>query len=89
MEKPTCKEIWDGWYEKGFVRVLRESDASWRHGTYEYQVFRRESDNTFWAASFEQSPDGETNGLREGTATITQVEPKTKEIITYVKIKEV
>lgn len=82
MDKPTCDEIFD---EEGFVRVLRKSDASWRHGTYEYQVFRRESDNTFWGVSFELSTDGESNGLREGTAQITEVVPKTKEIITYVK----
>lgn len=81
MDKPTCKEIWDEDYEL----VHRESDASWRHGTNEYQVFHREEDNTYWAASFQLSTDGETNGLREGYADIEQVWPVEVKKIEYTR----
>ena len=77
---PTCAEICD---EQLGQPVYRESDASWRHGTRETQVFHRSSDNTYWQAKFRLSADGETNELREGYATITQVEPFEKTITAY------
>ena len=85
METPTCEELFD---EDGFKSVHREADDSWRHGSYISEVFLRESDNTYWRASYALSTDGETNELREGTASITQVAPKEVSTITYLPLDE-
>ena len=84
MEKPSCEDLLE---EDGYEEVLRESDASWRHGTYEHRVYKRLSDETFWAADYRLSTDGETNELREGSATIYQVEPKQVTVTSYVPIE--
>ena len=39
MKAPTCEELYE---EDGFVSVHRESDDSWRHGCYIYEVFCRD-----------------------------------------------
>ena len=80
METPTREQLLD---EDGLERVSRVSDASWRHGTYETQVFKREEDNTFWEVIFQLSTDGETHGLREDDYDIRQVTPQEKTIIIY------
>ena len=72
MDKPTCDQLFE---EDGFESVHRESDDSWRHGSYVFEVFRRASDGTFWGASYRLSSDGETNELREGLADVFAVEP--------------
>jgi hypothetical protein len=77
---PTCEELWD---EEGFKSVSRIADDSWRHGCYVKEVFLRESDNTYWQASYRRSGDGETNELGEGHATIIQVEPVEVKTIAY------
>jgi hypothetical protein len=81
MKKPTCEEIF---YEVGLKSVCREVDDSWRHGVYVTEVYKRESDGTYWEASYQLSGDGETNELREGCADIVQVIPQEKTVITYV-----
>lgn len=81
MEKPTCEQLMD------LKEVHREADDSWRHSAYIYQVFYRETDDTYWSASYELSSDGESNGLREGTAEITLVRPVEKTIIEYEVVK--
>ncbi len=81
IEKPTAEEMLE---EEGLKSVHREADDSWRHGAYIYQVFYREADNTYWAASYDLSSDCETHGLRDGTASITQVYPREVTTITYV-----
>ena len=73
MKIPTCKDLF---LEKGYEPVHRDSDDSWRHGSYIGEVFKRDSDGTYWLAAYCLSSDGETNGLREGDADITQIEPK-------------
>ena len=80
MKAPTCEELFDDELEE----VHRDADDSWRHGCYVWQVFARE-DGTFWGASYDLSSDGESNGLREGTADICQVWPKRIVKIEYVK----
>lgn len=65
------------------VRVHRESDASWRHGTRETQVFHRKADDTYWQAQFRLSTDGDTNELAEGLATITRVYPHQVTVVAY------
>ena len=80
---PTCEQIFD---EEGLKRVHNESDSSWRHGSYEYSVYHRESDNTYWGVSYRLSSDGETNELRDGDAEISQVEPKQVTVTQYVSI---
>jgi len=85
MEQPTCRDLLN---KVGFTVVLRESDDSWRHGCYIYEVFKRDSDNTFWAANYCRSTDGETNELREGTAEIFEVEPKEITTTTYSLVKK-
>jgi hypothetical protein len=82
MITPTCEELLE---EDGLDMVHRESDASWRHGTYEYRVYHRVADDTYWSAAFRLSTDGETNELREGTAEINQVVPQQEMVTTYVK----
>ena len=78
--KPTCEELCE---EIGFTEVDRESDNGWRHGTYETAVYKRESDGTFWQASYQRQTDGEYNGLRDGDAEITQVEPFEETVTSY------
>lgn len=85
MDIPTCEQIWE---EEGFESVLREADDSWRHGAYIYEVFKRQEDATFWAASYSLSTDGETHGLREGDADIHQVWPKEVTTTTYMTEKQ-
>ncbi len=63
--------------------MFRQADDSWRHGSYVTEVFRRESDSTFWKATYRLSTDGETNELREGLARIDQVEPYTVQVTKY------
>ena len=84
MIAPTCEELWNEELES----ILRETDDSWRHGCYVYEVFVRESDNTYWQANYQRSADGETNGLREGVADIFQVEPVEVKTIAYHRVKE-
>lgn len=78
-QPPTCEQLSDEELEC----VFRHSDPSWRHGTRETQVFRRETDGTFWEAKFRLSTDGETNELRDGGAVIRQVWPEQKTITAY------
>lgn len=81
MDAPTCEQLND---EDGFDRVSRISDASWRHGTRETQVFRRVADGTYWETTFRLSADGETNELAEGLARIRQVHPQEKMVTVFV-----
>ncbi len=77
MRPPTCEELQE------MTCVSREADDSWRHGSYVTQVFRRDSDETYWQAKYRLSSDGETNELREGLATIVQVEPVVVQTVAY------
>lgn len=72
VKGPTCDELFN---DEGVKSVLCEADASWRHGSYITEVFQREADGTFWEAFYRKSGDGETNELREGTASIRRVYP--------------
>lgn len=78
--KPTCDELLE---EVGFESVKRDVDDSWRHGVRVSQVFRRESDGTYWRAKYRLSTDGECDELREGIAKITQVKPVAVSTINY------
>ena len=82
MEIPTKQQIWN---EEGFVEMHHHSDASWRHGTRETVVYKRESDETFWQAKFRLSTDGEVNGLRDEdeSCDIVQVYPHWKTVTVY------
>lgn len=71
MQKPTCQDIAN---EEGFKCVDEKLDT-WRHGTHRVEVHLRESDQTYWSVGYRVSSDGETNELRDGYATIFQVEP--------------
>jgi hypothetical protein len=72
VQAPTCEELWN---EELGDAIWQDADPSWRHGCYINEVYKRESDGTYWRASYRRSTDGETNELREGTAKIVQVEP--------------
>ena len=87
-EPPTCEELLED--KTNFESVSRETDDSWRHGVYVDQTFLRKTDNTYWSASYRLSNDGETNELREGTASIVQVYPVHKITTQYnvVNVKE-
>jgi hypothetical protein len=82
MKAPTHNEM-----NSELESVHRETDDSWRHGSYVYEVFKRESDNTFWSASYRLSTDGETNELREGVCPIVQVTPTKKTVTDYINIE--
>lgn len=77
MTKPTCEELFDAacHCSDEYEEVHRESDDSYRHGSYVCQVFYRKADDTYWETSYAVSGDGEQNDLREGCALIYQVEP--------------
>jgi hypothetical protein len=83
MDSPTCEELWNEELE-----LVKEDLAHWRHGTHKNQVYYREDDSTYWRASFRESTDGETNGLREGDASIEQVYPKTIQTIIFSSEKD-
>lgn len=72
MNAPTCGDLFQ---EELGDPVLRTADDSWRHGSVVSEVYERASDGTFWKAVYQRQTDGEYNGLREGDADITQVEP--------------
>ncbi len=80
MDAPTCKQLMNEELET----VLRTSDDSWRHGSYITEVFFRDTDSTYWEAYYRRSGDGETNELREGSATITRVYPEQVTTTIYV-----
>lgn len=82
MNKPTCQEIWD---EELGDPISINHDASWRHGAYITDVYKRESDNTYWEVHYRRSTDGETNELEEGIAHISEVEPYEVKTIKYRK----
>lgn len=82
LAAPTCEELFNG----ELLEVHRESDDSWRHGSYVTQIFHREVDSTWWAAAYALSTDGETHGLREGSAEIYQVVPKQVTTISWVPV---
>ena len=71
MDKLTTDDIMND--ELGLESVERELDDSWRHGCYVCEVFKRKSDDTFWVVNYQESGDGEYNGIREGEADIDQV----------------
>lgn len=83
---PTCEELFECDPEQ-FTMVEREADASWRHGAYMADVYRRLSDDTYWSATYRRSTDGETNELREGDAIIQQVVPQQVTKLTYVVLE--
>ena len=80
MDKATCEEIYDG---DGFECVDQEADNSWRHGCYMSEVYKRESDNTYWLACYRLSTDGEVNELGDGDAAITRVYPREVTTVVY------
>lgn len=85
MIPPTCEDLLD-FTDEEFEVKYHHSDTSWRHGSYETEVYLRLSDKTYWQAYFRLSTDGEINELRDGQATITQVVPVEKTIIAYEKV---
>jgi len=59
-----------------------------RWGVAMTKVFRRESDNTFWAVSFRvESGDNGVNEFYEGNPDITQVEPHERIMIEFMPVK--
>ena len=72
--------------EDRLKKVHRESDDSWRHGCRIYEVYHRESDDTYWAVNYNLQTDGEYNGLRENDYTIEQVE-RIEETVVQVSYK--
>lgn len=84
-EKPTCEQLYE---DDGVESVYRHTDDTWRHGSYVTEVFKRESDGTFWQAKYRLSTDGETNELREGLAEIAQVESFERTVVDYRPLTE-
>lgn len=80
----TAKEMWELHINDELTEVLRESDSSYRHGTYEYVVLKDE-EGRFWAGAYTLSGDGEHNEWRDDNA---YMEPFT-EVFEHKVIKEV
>jgi hypothetical protein len=59
------------------------ADDSWRHGCRITEIFKRAEDGTYWQAEYCVSTNGETNDLREGNASIREVEPYEKTVTAY------
>lgn len=76
---PTCKQLCNEELEL----VDRESDDSYRHGSYVTAIYRRDEDGTFWRASYRRSTSGDINELKEGFAIIKQVFPKEVTVTIY------
>ena len=68
---PTREQILD----EELTSVQRSVDDDWRHGSSISEVFRRESDVSYWRVSFRVSTDGEYHGIREDDYDISQVFP--------------
>lgn len=83
--KPTCDAIHQ---EELGDAVFREVDDGWRHGSNVTEVYLREEDKTYWKAQYQRSTDGEYNGLRDGHATITLVEPYQVTVTRYRPLEQ-
>ena len=83
MELPIAEALLE---EDGYTLVYEEIDDSWRHGAYVWEVYERESDGTFWGASYQRSTDGETNGLRDEEADVVQVEAYDVTVTKYRRV---
>ena len=79
MKPLTAEEI----LEQELEPVWRETDDSWRHGSYVSEVYERKEDGTFWMVNYRLSTDRETNELREGYADIGQCWPEKVETVRY------
>lgn len=80
---PTLEELYED--ELGDP-VFRAVEDSWRHGVRVTEVYKRESDNTFWQVHYRRSTDGEYNGLspNDGDAPeVKQVFPKQVLVTVY------
>lgn len=82
--KPTCNQI----YNEELNLKDSKIDETWRHGNRRTEIYFRKQDQTYWRVKYRVSTDadGETHGLIQGTANITQVEPFEKVIISYREI---
>ena len=79
VDAPTCEQV----YEDDDLRLINETRGPWRHGSYITAVYLRKADGTYWKARYALSSDGETNGLREGDASISQCWPHEVTAIEY------
>lgn len=79
MPEPTCEQLFE---DDGYLEVAQNL-SPWRHGTYHTTVFKCEADGTYWKAQYPVSSDGETHGLRDGSAGISQCWPHEKTITVY------
>lgn len=80
---PTAHDV----LEEILECVSSDADPSWRHGNNMTDVYRRESDGTFWQFCYQRSGDGEWNGLRENAYGVTRVEPYTETVTKYRPVK--
>ncbi len=78
---PTASQITEE--DEGLEVLKQEPIDTWRWGTVQEIIVKRLSDQTFWAATYRVSSDGETNELREGNARIVQVWPKERIAIVW------
>ena len=81
IKQPTVTEIRE---EIGLELVQSNSDSSWRHGTYERDVYSRKSDGTFWEVPYRLSGDGEYNTLRDNPDMVEIYQVYPKEVISTV-----
>lgn len=81
MDHQQFKELWQ---DDRLVTVDRESDDSWRHGSYITEVFKDEETGKFWQADYRKSGDGEYHGIRDNDFEFCEVEP-VEEVVTITR----
>lgn len=77
---PTPKDI----FNEELGDYVSQELSSWRHGNHVVEVYKRDNDNTYWRVTYQSTPDGEYNGLRDGAAIIEEVWPVEVLITKYV-----
>lgn len=80
IEKPTIATllaVWEENYEGDDIRIIEdEVDGAWRHGSTHRVIFRRTTDDTYWAVDYRTNPGGDYNDFRDGDlddSAVTQV----------------
>lgn len=80
IEKPTGQQLCDCWMEEGtedFEFITEEMDYD-DHGYAYTRIFKRLSDETYWAVYGVSQSGGDYDSLRDDpkTTTVRQVRPK-------------
>jgi len=89
---PTIEKLREAYFEDiddVYEVVESKTVGKWRHGTEELVIFKRKTDDSFWALNYRADTNGDYNEFRDEdlTDSIRQVLPIEKKIIVYQDIK--